>query len=177
MVTRQQKEEIVSALKAKSQESNVALVADFKGLSVADFYKLRKSMKGIAKCVVAKNTLAKLAFKNGNFEALGEFLSGPSVVMFGEGEDPTSAIKSFFDIKKTFPQKLELKGGVFKDEAKALNAETLQAISKLPAKEVLLAQIAGALTATPSTVVNSINQIISGIADLAVQVAEKQNNQ
>lgn len=175
MVTRAQKEEIVSNLQADLQDSSVALVADFVGLSMEQLSDCRTKMRSAAaKCVVVKNTLAGIALKGSDLEPVTQYLQGPSLLVIGK-EDPSQLIKSFQEFQKTMDEgSLPLKGGAFPGEA--LSASDIDAIGKLPSKEVLLGQIAGSLVATPSTIANTINRTIGDIGELAVKVAEKQNS-
>lgn len=174
MVTRLDKEQIVSSLKEKTQNSTVAMVADYAGLSMEQSKELRVSLKGLADCVVVKNTLAKIALKDGDIEPLGEYLTGPSLLVVGK-DDPSQAIKAVLDFQKKVDPLLTIKGGIFPGESKLLDIDALTAIGKLPAKEVLLGQIAGMLVSTPTTIVNTVNNTIQGIGELAVKVAEKNN--
>ncbi|MDX1920563.1 MAG: 50S ribosomal protein L10 [Candidatus Caenarcaniphilales bacterium] len=172
LVTKAQKEELIAKIKEHSKDSTIAFVADFNALSVADFTTLRRSMKGKGKCVVVKNTLAARALDDGVFANVKDFLSGTSLLVFGKDEAPAT-IKAFLEQQKKLDPKLSLKGGVIAGDPNALDGKSIRAIGELPPKEVLLAQIAGALTSCPQTIVQSINQTISSIGELAVKVAEK----
>lgn len=175
MISRQEKEEIVSKIKQRVDGSCIAVVADYTGLSMEEFDNLRGALKkSSAECVVVKNTLAKLALKGTHYERLEDFLSGPSLLVLGKN-DVSEAIKSLQSFQEKVKTKLIVKGGAMPDSEKPLSAKEVEAIGKLPPKEILLGQIAGALTATPSSIVNAINQVIGGIGELAVKVAEKQN--
>lgn len=172
MVTRAQKEEIVSRIKEKSQGATVAFVADFKDLNVEQITNLRRSLKSVGKCVIVKNTLAERAFSGGEFESIKHFLTGPSLLVLGQDDAP-KAIKSFLDIQRGLKPKLTLKGGVLAGDGSALDGSAIEAIGNLPPKEVILAQIAGYLVSTPTQIVQTIDQVIGGIGQLAVKVAEK----
>ncbi len=122
---------------------------------------------------MVKNTLAERAFSEGELSQIKNFLTGPSLLVLGQ-EDASQAIKTFMEFQGKVKPKLTLKGGVLSGDGTPLDAASLEAIGNLPPKEILLAQIAGSLTATPSQIVQTINQIIGGIGELAVKVAEKQ---
>lgn len=127
----------------------------------------------MGKCIVVKNTLAERAFAESDLESIKSFLSGPSLLVLGEGSDVSQPIKTFLEFQSKVKPKLVLKGGVIVGDKSSLDGKSIEAIGNLPPKEVMLGQIAGALTATPSQVVQTINQIIGGIGELAVQIAEK----
>jgi len=128
-------------------------------------------LRGEGKCIVVKNTLAERAFSGGELEPISGFLSGPSLLVLGEG-DVSKPIKTFLEFQKKV-KKLPIRGGVIAGDKSPLDGKSIEEIGNLPSKEVLLGQIAGALTSTPSQMVQTINQIIGGIGELAVQIAEK----
>lgn len=130
-------------------------------------------MKGKGKCIVVKNTLVELAFSDGELSEIQKFLTGPSLLVLGQ-DDASQAIKSFMEFQGKVKPKLALKGGVLSGDGKPLDAASIEAIGNLPPREMILAQIAGLLTSTPTQIVQTINQVIGGIGQLAVKVAEKQ---
>ncbi len=166
---------MIETLREQSSGASVALVADFKAMKVKDITKLRKELKSNARCTVAKNTLAMQAFAGTDFAHLESALVGPSLIVFGHG-DASETIKLFLKARKKYDPKLTLKGGAMIGEAKALSPEDIEAIGKLPSREMILAQIAGALTATPASIASAINQIIGSIGELTVKVAEQKAN-
>jgi large subunit ribosomal protein L10 len=171
LVTRQQKEDVIERIKKESEGATIAFTADFSAMDVKEITELRRSVKS-AKCMVVKNTLAERALNGSEFSEVAAFLQGPTLLVFGKDE-ASKSIKDFIDFSSKVKPKLALKGGVIAGDAKALSGSDLQAIGNLPPKEVLFAQIAGSLTATPTQLVQTINQIIGGIGQLAVKVAEK----
>lgn len=160
-------------MKEQSQGASVAFVADHSKLSVAEITNLRRAMKGKGKCIVVKNTLVELAFSDGELSEIQKFLTGPSLLVLGQ-DDASQAIKSFMEFQGKVKPKLALKGGVLSGDGKPLDAASIEAIGNLPPREMILAQIAGLLTSTPTQIVQTINQVIGGIGQLAVKVAEKQ---
>ena len=174
MVTKFQKEEIVAKLKKTSEEASIAFVADHSELSVAEITSLRKQLKDKAKCFVVKNTLAEKALSGSNLEQINSYLTGPSLLVFGQVQDITEPIKSFLEYQKQVKPKLAIKGGALPDQDSSLDSEAIQEIGKLPPKEVILGEIAGSLTATPSQIVRSINSLIVDLGVLAEKIAEKQ---
>ena len=142
-------------------------------MTVADLTDLRKALRGKGKCVIVKNTLAERALSESEFKEVQQFLVGPSLLVLGQ-DDASQTIKTFIEFQKKLKTKLILKGGVLAGDKNPLNAKSLEAIGELPPKEIILAQIAGYLVSTPTSIVQGINQIIGGIGELAVKVAEKQ---
>jgi large subunit ribosomal protein L10 len=95
-------------------------------------------------------------------------------LVFGQ-EDVSQTIKSFIEFQGKVKPKLVIKGGAILGDPNPLDSKSIEAIGSLPPKEILLAQIAGYLVSTPTQVVQTINQLIGGIGELAVKVAEKQD--
>lgn len=172
MATKTQKNEIVAELEALFNKSNVAIVADLSGYTVAEITQFRRKLdKDNACCKVAKNTLITLASAKGQFAALSELAKGPTTLILGEA-DPAAPAKTTLDYIKSV-KKGEIKGGVL--EGKLLTAKELKALADLPSKEVLLSGIAGGLDSGARNIAGILNAVIRDIAVLVEKVAEKNN--
>ncbi|MBY0357091.1 MAG: 50S ribosomal protein L10 [Candidatus Obscuribacterales bacterium] len=170
MATKTQKQELVAELEALFNKSNVAIVADLSGYSVAEITQFRRKLdKSNAQCKIAKNTLIGIASAKGQFASLGELAKGPTAVIVGL-DDPAAPAKVTLDFIKSV-KKGEVKGGVM--EGKLLSAKDLKALADLPSKEVLLAGIAGGLDSGARGVAGILNAVIRDIAVLVEKVAEK----
>lgn len=135
------KENKVAELQQLFAESEAVILTDYRGLTVAQDTVLRNRMReaGI-EYRVAKNTLIKIACNNLDHQGLDEFLNGPTAVSFAK--DPVAAAKILSGfIKET--KKTEIKVALLGN--KVIDAAGVDTLAKLPAREVLLAQIAGAL--------------------------------
>ena len=102
---------------------------------------------------------------------MDEILEGPSAFVFC-GDDVASAAKAVTEFAKE-NEKLEVKGGMM-DNA-FVNADEIKAIASLPSKDVLLAQIAGAISGVARGLAVSINGIPSGLARSIQQVADQKS--
>jgi hypothetical protein len=79
MLTREQKQEQIDALKGSLGPAQGLFVMDFTGLTVGEVTELRRKVKEAdGGYVVVKNTLAKLALSGSANEAVGGLLDGPS---------------------------------------------------------------------------------------------------
>ena len=84
MSTKAFKSEKISQMKEKIEKAKVAIVTDYKGLSVEEITKLRRSIqKEDGDYMVTKNTLAKIAVKGTEYEVLTDALTGPVAIAFG----------------------------------------------------------------------------------------------
>lgn len=160
--TIEDKREIVAELQERLGESQLALVIDYKGLSVAEITDLRRRLlpKG-AVCKVTKNTLMRIAIgDDANWQPLTEYLKESSAFLLVK-EDISGAIKAYQDFQKA-TKKSTLRGGVM--EGKALTEADVKALGDLPSKEQLMAQIAGALNAVTAKIAIGINEVPASVA-------------
>jgi large subunit ribosomal protein L10 len=170
MATKVQKEKVVQDLKENFAKSALAVVTDYRGLSMTEMTELRKRLYKIkADYKVAKNTLIKIATKDTPFSGLESLLEGPSAVLLSSG-DPSESTKTIVEFFKEI-EKGDLKGGFY--DGKLLSKEELKVLATLPSKEVLLGQIAGLLTANVGSIAGCLESLIRDIALLAEEVAKK----
>ncbi|OWY69355.1 50S ribosomal protein L10 [cyanobacterium TDX16] len=160
--TIENKKEIVEDLKATLSESQLALVINYQGLSVAEITDLRRRLRPSGTvCKVTKNTLMGIAISGqDNWLAMEELLQGSSAFLLVK-EDISGAIKAYQDFQKA-SKKTELRGGVM--EGRLLKEADVKALGDLPSKEQLMAQIAGAINALATKVAVGINEVPSSLA-------------
>ena len=99
---------------------------------------------------------------------LNSLLTGTNAFILIKG-DVGGAVKAVQSFQKD-TQKSETKGGLF--EGKLLSLQEIKNIASLPSKEVLMAQIAGALNAIPTKIATGVNEVPSSIARALNQHAE-----
>jgi len=164
------KQQIVEELKGLLSEAEMALVLDFKGLSVKEMTDLRTRLQAAnGVCKVTKNTLMRRAIDGDSTWAnLESLLTGTNAFVLVKG-DVGGAVKAVQAFQKD-AKKSETKGGLF--EGKLLSQADIKAIGDLPSKEVLMAQIAGAINAVATKVAVGINEEPSGLARALKQVSE-----
>ncbi len=160
--TKQQKQEMLADIKQNLSESQLALVIDYHGLSVAEITDLRRRLIPTGTvCSVAKNTLIGIAVKeDGNWQPIESLLSGSNAFLFLK-DDISAGIKAYQDFQKA-SKKTEFKGGVM--EGRLLSQEQVKAIADLPSKEELLAQIAGAINSIATNLAVSLNAVPTQLA-------------
>ena len=165
------KNEIIADLKQTLSESQLAIVIDYKTLTVAEITDLRRRLrpKG-SSCQVAKNTLMRIAVEgNETWQPMQELLTGTSAFLFVQ-EDIGGAIKAYQEFQKA-SKKTELRGGVM--EGRVLREADVKALADLPSKEQLMAQIAGAINGVATKLAVGINQVPTSIARGLKAYAEK----
>lgn len=164
------KKEVVSHLNEKFTKAGLAVVTDYRGLTVGEITELRNRLhKNNAEYKIAKNTLMKIAIKGTNLGELEELLEGPSALLLGYGE-PSECAKTFVEYAKEI-EKGEIKGGIL--DGKLLSKEEIKIFASLPSKSVLLGQIAGLLVANTAGIVGVFEGLIRDIALLTEEVAKK----
>jgi len=168
--TLENKQQIVDELRQLLDQAELALVLDFKGLSVKEMKDLRvrlQASNGV--CKVTKNTLMRRAIDgNSAWADLESLLSGTNAFVLVKG-DVGGAVKAVQAFQKD-AKKSETKGGLF--EGKLLSQDDIKAIGDLPSKEVLMAQIAGAINGVATKLAIGINEVPSGLARALRQHAE-----
>src|SRR6266849_2422500 len=143
-MSKAQKVAAVEHLKVELRDSQAALLTSFRGLKVAEMTELRRSLAASqTEFKVVKNTLARIAAKEAGLEDLMPLLEGSTAIAFVRG-DPVTAAKGLDEVSKKYPA-LVLKGGLL--TGRVLSAERAAALAHLAPREVLLAQLAGALQA------------------------------
>ena len=168
--TLESKQQIVGELKELLADAELALVLDYKGLSIKEMSDLRNRLRdsnGV--CKVTKNSLLRRAIDGDSAWAnLDSLLTGTNAFVLVKGDvgAGVKAVQAF----QTETKKSETKGGLF--EGKLLSQDEIKAIADLPSKEQLMAQIAGAINAVATKVAVGINEVPSGMARALNQHAE-----
>lgn len=144
---RPEKVAIVDEVKERLSSSQAALLTEYRGINVADMQTLRRSLREAGgDYKVYKNTLVRFAARDLGIE-IESMLTGPTAIAFVPNEgggDPVSVAKTLREFAKT-NEHLVVKGGVLGD--KVLSEADAKALAEVAPREVLLAQLAGAMAA------------------------------
>lgn len=168
--TLENKQQIVEELKGLLGEAEMALVLDYKGLTIKEMTDLRTRLQASnGVCKVTKNTLMRRAIDGDSaWSDLDSLLTGTNAFVLVKG-DIGGAVKALQSFQKD-TKKSDVKGGLF--EGQLLSPSDIQAIGDLPSKEVLMAQIAGAINGLATKLAVGINEVPSGLARALKQHAE-----
>jgi len=137
-------------------KSTGVIFTDYRGLSVKKLQELRTSLRAKGGEIhVLKNTLFRQAVGSDidNFPA--ELHNGPTAVAFIY-ENESDCAKAIVDFA-TASKVMQVKGGYF--AGKAMNAKQVEALSKLPSRDVLIAQVIGAISAPLTTLVGTVEAL------------------
>ena len=163
-------QEMMANIKADLEGVNAVWVVDACGLTVKEVEALRRAIRESGAIMkVYKNTIMQKALAELDLVNMDDILSGPSAFVFCEG-DVAAAAKAVTEFAKE-NETLEVKGGMM-DNA-FVTAEEIDAIASLPPKEVLIAQIAGAISGVARGLAVCINGVPSGLARQIQQIADQ----
>jgi large subunit ribosomal protein L10 len=141
---RPEKVAVVEEVTAKLSDAQAIIVTEYRGMSVGQLANLRRQLRDAGgEYKVYKNTLARFAAERAGVGELNEMLVGPTAITFVSG-DAAAVAKALRDVARVNPL-LVIKGGAM--GGKAMSGKDVEALAELPSREVLLAQIAGALQA------------------------------
>ena len=166
------KREAVAALKEELSGSTTLIVSEYRGLKVSEIAEIRRSLrKQDVSYRVVKNRLMRIAASESGNDALPPMLDGPTAIAFGNGDESVVA-KAVLDA--TRPYKIvRVKGAVL--SGRAIDADGVTRLATLPSRDVLLAQIAGAIAAPLAGLAGlfdaPLRDVAGGIGALADQRA------
>ena len=166
---RAQKEKVVEELGQIFESSGVVVVAHYAGLTVAEMQNLRGRMRDAGGSVrVAKNRLAKIALEGKPCESITNLLTGMTVLAYSE--DPVAAAKVAEDFAKE-NKKFEILGGAMGENA--LDRAGVEAVSKMPSRDELIASIVGCIGAPASNIAGAIGAPASNVASILSTIEER----
>ena len=156
------KQRTVAELRGYLSQSRTMIVSEYRGLSVKEIADIRIALrKQDVTYRVVKNRLMRIAAEGSVGEALSPLLEGPTAIAFGT--DETATAKAFLDAVKPF-KVVKVTGAVLGD--RAIDAGGVQRLAELPSREVVLAQVAGTVTAPLSTMAGLLAAPLRDIAGL-----------
>ena len=169
-MNREQKAAVVEEVASQIQESDAVFAIDYRGITVQQVAELRQRLGDAdASLRVVKNTLTELAADQVGAEDLKVLLDGPTAFTFVRG-DAALAAKAIATFRREHNVP-EFKGGTM--DGRPLTVDDLEAISLLPARDVLHGQMVGMLASPVTGLVRGLNALIQGIALQLGQMAEQ----
>jgi large subunit ribosomal protein L10 len=169
-MNRDQKSAVVDEIAEQIERAEAIFAVDYRGLTVTQAADLRAQLRGAdAKLRVVKNSLSERAADKAGAEALKPMLQGPTALALVNG-DAALAAKALNDAARAL-NILEFKGGLL--NGMTLSAEDVRSIARLPARDVLNAQLVGTIAAPLSGLVRGLNALIAGIAVQLQAIADQ----
>ena len=171
-MNREEKARVIEGLVERLRSGSAVLV-DYQGMDVAQSTQLRaRSREAGVEFVVAKNTLARRAADEAGVEDLTEYLVGPTALAFSE--DPVASAKLMAEFAAQV-ESFALKGGLL-EGGRVLDEADVVALSRLPGREQLLAQVVGGISSPLTGLVTVLNNTIQGLVVALGQIAEQKQN-
>jgi large subunit ribosomal protein L10 len=141
----ERKQAVVDELAEKLGSATAIYLTDFTGLNVKKMTALRARMRAEGvEYLVVKNTLALRALDGLDIPDIGQFFTGPTGVVIGRA-DAVAAARVLSEFAKENDDRPTVKVGVV--ERQQLGPEEVGRLAKLPPRDVLLAELAGAMEA------------------------------
>lgn len=170
---KENKETFVTEFRDRVQKAEAMYLTDFTGLDVKAMTTLRSELrKANSEYVVVKNRLVKLALADLDIPDLTEHLLGPTGVVFGRG-GPVEAAKAVADFAKGHDDKPVFKVGVV--DKGLLSANEIDRLAKLPPRDVLLSQLAGALGGPMSALASALGAKLQELAGLVEALQQEKS--
>ncbi|MGO9900959.1 MAG: 50S ribosomal protein L10 [Solirubrobacteraceae bacterium] len=170
-MNREQKAAVIDEVAGQIAVAEAIFAVDYRGITVAQVADLRvKLRESDTRLRVVKNSLTERAADQAGAGALKPLLSGPTALALVQG-DVALAAKALSDAARALRGPLEFKGGVL--NGSLLSAEDVRSIAKLPAREILHAQLVGTVAAPLTGLVRGLNALIAGLAVALKEIADK----
>lgn len=160
-ISRAQKETVVAEVTGDLElldAAGAAVLAEFRGLSVAQMTTLRRAARNEGvKLRVVKNTLTRRIVDQaagGKFAALGAHVDGP--LALASAADAVAVAKVLNEFAKSH-DRLRIKAGVM--DGRLLDTAAIKALAALPSREQLLATLLGVMRAPLQKLVGTLQAV------------------
>jgi large subunit ribosomal protein L10 len=169
-LNRDQKAAVIEEVTTQLREAEAVYAVDYRGTSVPQAAELRTRLRDAdTRFRVVKNTLTERAADDAGAEALKPYLQGPTALVFVSG-DAAAAAKTLADFRRASGL-LEFKGGWMNGDV--LSAEQIDAIAKLPSREVLYGRLVGMVASPLTGLASAMGGLIGGLARQLQQMADQ----
>lgn len=173
-MVRSEKVHFVTQLTERLGQSRSVIMADFKGLTVAQINDLRRQLGAQnVEFKVIKNRLGKIALKDAGCDSLDEILIGNTAWAFGvqDAVEPAKILSKFAEDNPN----LVLKGGLL--GTRRLDTATVQELAKLPNRQELLTKMAIGMKQPATKMATAMTASITKVAYAFQALAEKREKE
>ena len=169
-MNRSEKAMLIEEIKAQAASASIAVVTDFKGMSVEELTRLRGKLREAGgRYLVVKNTLARIAFTDGAHDSIKDKFKENCALALGF-DDPVPVAKALSEFAKT-SKIFAIRPGSL--QGKVLSAAQVEDLARLPSREVLLAQVLGTMNAVPTGFVSLLANVPRGLLNVLKALEEK----
>lgn len=160
----EQKQGAVRELAEKLEGARAFYLTDFTGLNVKSMTRLRARLREAGvEYIVVKNTLAQRAVEGLGVPDIASFFNGPTGLVIGV-EDAVTAAKVLDEFAREHDNRPAVKVGIV--ERQTVSADQVGRLAKLPPKEQLLAELAGAMQAPLAQLAWAMQALLGEFAGL-----------
>lgn len=150
-----EKAEAIGAVQEKFKSAKMALVTEYRGLTVGQMTRLRREIhQASGEYQVIKNTLARRALRDTAYHSLDSLLEGPNGWVFGY-EDPVTLSKALIKFVDE-NEKLRIKGGVI--EGQFMDQAQVKLLARMPSRLELQAKLLALMQAPAVQLVRLIQE-------------------
>ncbi|MDE0308661.1 MAG: 50S ribosomal protein L10 [Acidiferrobacterales bacterium] len=168
----ERKHQIVDAVHKDLESAKLAVLSEYRGVDVAGMGVLRREAREAnVRIQVVKNTLARRAVDDTDFECLKEHFNGP--LALAVADDPVAVAKTLSEFAAKNTQ-FRIQTGAMNGQL--ISAEQLEQIAKLPGRDELLARLMGTMAAPIQKFVSTLNEIPSGFVRVLAAVRDSEES-
>ena len=165
-----EKKRIADDLKKRFDKSTIVILTDYKGLNVESMNALRRKLREAnAEYQVVKNSLLVRASEGNDVALIKDQFKGPSAIALSY-DDPVAPAKALTDFIKD-NKNFEIKLGVL--NGKVIDLDGIKALSSLPTREVLLAQVLSTMNAVPTSLVTALSDVPRRLLNVLQAIKEQ----
>src|ERR1051326_8967792 len=170
---RAEKDDAIDGLVDRLARAEIAVLTEYRGLSVADLQELRGRLRPLGvEYVVAKNTLARFAAERTGRTGIVADLVGPTAIAFGA--DPVATAKALQDytrVNRTFLLKSALLGD------RRIDPKEVEQLATLPPADQLRGRVFGMIVSPLQSTVSILSAPLASLARLLAARREQLEEQ
>jgi len=160
-LTKEQKEQIVAKYVEKFSKSQALILADYRGMTVANLTSLRSRLRESGNSfLVVKNTLARIALERAGKPVPSDVFTGPVAIGLCYGE--IAPVAKAFNEAAQDTKLLTLRGAIL--GSRLVDAEGTKQLANMPPREVVLGEVLGRLQSPLSSLVSVLAGPLRGLA-------------
>jgi large subunit ribosomal protein L10 len=164
------KQATVAELREELAQSRTLIVSEYRGLTVKEIAEIRRALRRQdVRYRVVKNRLLKIAAADTLGDALAPLLEGPTAIAFGADEAATA--KAVLEAVRPYNRVVRITGGVI--GTRAITADGITRLATLPGREVLLAQLGGAMSAPATQLAGLFSASLRNLGYALAQVRDQ----
>ncbi len=147
--------------------ASLVIGANYTGLNVSEMEGLRRALRiNDTRYRIVKNRLALRAAEDLGQAEIGQVLDGP-VGLVVTREDPMPVIQALTAYIRTSRIRLRITNAIL--DKRVLSSAELERLASLPPREILLAQVLGAMGGVSQRLVSVLNAHVSSIVNVLEQ--------